>query len=997
MEICITIVEFIADGFTDRETNLRVYIEDVGNASPFNLGMDYGVSAKINAATDPFVTWDDVPFVNDDEIFTTPNLRSLVQSVTDRGDWNNNHNMVFVIKGTGKRRAESRNGDPSRAPLLRISYTAAPASSGTVPQKIGLRFTDVKIPQDATITSAYIDFTASETSTDAATMLIGAEDADNSAAFTAGSSSDVSNRIANDTSNSPLSWTVPTWQADEVYTSPDLKDLVQDVVSRADWCGGNAMTFMLFPSAGTRKAFSDEGDESKSPALRIEYEQGTGDGCNAIQIQARISTPNDDAEERISNGNINLTSSDMELNKDRNNDQIVGLRFQDINLASTDTIVSADLEFTVDEVDTGNTNVTIYGEYTGNAQSFSSTNKISTRTKTSASVAWSPSNWEIVGNKHTSPDVSAIVQEIISHSGWSALNEMAFIIEGTSGERTAEAYDGNPSSAVRLRVSVQGSGASSGAGVTTVRQQLHNIVDEIAYKSGTPIVDTLYEAGLYYRGDEVFFGRTRGGAYHLDAAELANPDSNSNLGSRSDLTRVSHEASYIGNTPTRDGDCSADNPSHDDCKTERIEGDAVYISPIEFECQDNHIVFLSDGSPSRWAMDEVPSPYIDMSTCDVGSNRGRCGVEILEFLNNNDQIDDSTLGDDQQITTHTIGFNFSSSYLTDLASAGGGGSYQADTADQLAATFSEIFADVLASPTSFVAPAVTINTFNRLSHRDELYFALFEPNDSPRWQGNLKRYRLDSTGAAPVIVDFEDNPAIDGGSGYFANGAQSWWSGFDDGQAIAEGGFAGELGSSRNLYTYTGTESNLSNSVNHLVETNQALTNDMLDIVNEQASDNEFRPNLLDWLKGIDVFDEDEDNSDTDLRQYVGDPLHSRPALITYGGTSTAPDTVAYFGTNEGFIHALDVDDGSEIFAFMPAELLPNIKGLLANQGTPADHKYGIDGTITPWVFDSNGDNDLEDTGDFVNLYTGMRRGGSNYYALNVTDRNNPAGRKLMF
>ena len=32
----------------------------------------------------------------------------------------------------------------------------------------------------------------------------------------------------------------------------------------------------------------------------------------------------------------------------------------------------------------------------------------------------------------------------------------------------------------------------------------------------------------------------------------------------------------------------------------------------------------------------------------------------------------------------------------------------------------------------------------------------------------------------------------------------------------------------------------------------------------------------------------------------------------------------------------------------------------------------------------------LSDSGDHVYLYTGMRRGGSNYYALDVTDRNNP-------
>ena len=85
-----------------------------------------------------------------------------------------------------------------------------------------------------------------------------------------------------------------------------------------------------------------------------------------------------------------------------------------------------------------------------------------------------------------------------------------------------------------------------------MRQKLHDVVDEIAYKSGTPIVDTLYEAGAYYRGDEVFFGRTRGGGYELSPL-------NEDIGSRSEYTRVSHEASYTGSAPTRDGSCSADN------------------------------------------------------------------------------------------------------------------------------------------------------------------------------------------------------------------------------------------------------------------------------------------------------------------------------------------------------------------------------------------------------------------------------------------------------
>ena len=293
-----------------------------------------------------------------------------------------------------------------------------------------------------------------------------------------------------------------------------------------------------------------------------------------------------------------------------------------------------------------------------------------------------------------------------------------------------------------------------------------------------------------------------------------------------------------------------------------------------------------------------------------------------------------------------------------------------------------------------MAPAVTINTFNRLSHRDELYFALFEPDDSPRWKGNLKRYKLDSTSGTPVIVDKQGDPAVDSVSGYFKAGARSWWSSSDDGQDITKGGFAGELGTSRNLYTYTGSTSTLSNTSNHLKESNTSLTNAMLNIVSEQAGDPNFRSDMLSWINGIDVFDEDDDNSTSDARMYVGDPLHSRPALITYGSTNSippAPDTVAYFGTNEGFIHAIDVDDGSEIFSFMPQELLPNIKKLLANQGSPADHEYGMDGTITSWVHDTNADNNISSSdGDHVYIYSGMRRGGNSYYALDVTSRTNP-------
>ena len=76
-------------------------------------------------------------------------------------------------------------------------------------------------------------------------MHIHAEDVDNSAAFTAGLlSNDVTNRITNNTTFSPETWNVPDMDYQtRLYSTPDIKDLVQEIVDRTGWCGGNAMTF----------------------------------------------------------------------------------------------------------------------------------------------------------------------------------------------------------------------------------------------------------------------------------------------------------------------------------------------------------------------------------------------------------------------------------------------------------------------------------------------------------------------------------------------------------------------------------------------------------------------------------------------------------------------------------------------------------------------------------------------------------------------------------
>jgi len=79
---------------------------------------------------------------------------------------------------------------------------------------------------------------------------------------------------------------------------------------------------------------------------------------------------------------------------------------------------------------------------------------ITDRPVTTASVPWSPVPWTTVGEAgldQQTPDISAIIQEIVNLPGWASGNSLAVIISGT-GERTAESFNGVASAAPKLHV-----------------------------------------------------------------------------------------------------------------------------------------------------------------------------------------------------------------------------------------------------------------------------------------------------------------------------------------------------------------------------------------------------------------------------------------------------------------------------------------------------------------------------------------------------------------
>jgi len=173
-----------------------------------------------------------------------------------------------------------------------------------------------------------------------------------------------------------------------------------------------------------------------------------------VIIETRVATAGDDVEQK-STGAISTNVTDLELAYDGSTAQTVGMRFTGINIPQGAIITSAYIQFQANEVKTGATSLLIQGDNVDDASAFTSVKfNVSSLPRTTASTAWAPNPWTAVGDHglaERTPDLSAVVQEIVNRSGWAALNDMAFIVTGT-GTRTADSYEYSPTGAPLLHI-----------------------------------------------------------------------------------------------------------------------------------------------------------------------------------------------------------------------------------------------------------------------------------------------------------------------------------------------------------------------------------------------------------------------------------------------------------------------------------------------------------------------------------------------------------------
>ena len=213
-----------------------------------------------------------------------------------------------------------------------------------------------------------------------------------------------------------------------------------------------ADTAVSFPTAGTYVFRLTATDTALSAFDEVTVNVTTTGGSTTTRW-IPITAGGDDVEEK-STQTVITGSTDLDLVRSGDN-QTVGLRFNELDIPQGATIVSASIQFTASGIRSESTNLTIEGEATGNAAVFAKINgNVSSRSRTIASVSWTPSTWSIIGeagiNQQT-PDISSIIQEIINQPGWAINNSAVILITGT-GKRDAHSFEGNPSAAPVLHI-----------------------------------------------------------------------------------------------------------------------------------------------------------------------------------------------------------------------------------------------------------------------------------------------------------------------------------------------------------------------------------------------------------------------------------------------------------------------------------------------------------------------------------------------------------------
>ncbi len=411
-----------------------------------------------------------------------------------------------------------------------------------------------------------------------------------------------------------------------------------------------------------------------------------------------------------------------------------------------------------------------------------------------------------------------------------------------------------------------------------------------------------------------------------------------------------------------------------------------------------------DGGGNDYLDDVALWGHVTDLRSDLSETQNITLLTVYAFGSNGDILKNATVnggfidedGDNLPTPAHPSDWNSYTPAVNELDSNADGlpdNYFEAAGAGSLRTAILSAFQQILALTNIVASPVVMPGAPGA---GNNLYAATFLPQSSHQWKGHIIKYPLDSSGNL---------------QGTAPNFTQTWDAGDILGD-LCSGTCTAE--SDRNIFY-----ANSAGSINNFTTSNWSSLMSLLGTNNttvrsefgyDSVTDPTYQlttQKLINFVRGIDVFDEDVDGNSTEDRWKLADIYHALPIEVTtppqtyddatdnnyqssfVAANANRPSTV-YVAANDGMLHAFNSDTGVERWAFIPPMLMANLHTMSSATSNETDAKYFNDASpiVEDVYIDTDGDS-LADTWKTV-LVAGFRWGGRGYYVLDVTDPTAP-------
>ncbi|WLH11978.1 PilC/PilY family type IV pilus protein [Pseudomonas hefeiensis] len=402
---------------------------------------------------------------------------------------------------------------------------------------------------------------------------------------------------------------------------------------------------------------------------------------------------------------------------------------------------------------------------------------------------------------------------------------------------------------------------------------------------------------------------------------------------------------------------------------------STYTSPIQYRCQKNFGVVITDGLPTYDRTFPINDPlggsrlpnWDGISTNDGADRNGDAEGDTLyldDIAKFAFDIDMRSTGTDvtgqswnatdfprQYLNTYTVGFAVSNTMLSDAARYGAGKYYPASDSEGLNSALSSALSDITSKAGSGGGGTTNGAT---LSTTSSYYQTTYDPKD---WRGTIRAFGFTSAGTVDTAaVQWTTNTSIVPGA--TAPTYQSWNTATNTPVTLAYGNFSPAQQTSLSQGLPTGITGN----------------------------------DLVEWSKGV-------NKTGLKVRSVLLGDIINSPLLLASPNDQTASDLLndtsysTYLATkaanmnanlvvnaNDGFFSVINSANGTRRYAYMPSSVLSSLRDIADTRYiNGVSHKFLVDGQIG--VFDAQ----LGSAWKTVAL-GGTGAGGKAFYAVQLFD-----------